>query len=103
MCECACNTYGDVESRFERDAAEWEDETLYMSTVIDMVTVPSYQRIIGLGPAVVPLIIERLREEPEHWFWALRAIVGEDKASGATSVLEAAHRWIEWYDQNHTA
>jgi hypothetical protein len=74
-----------------------------MSVVRDMVILPSYQHIIGLGPAAVPLIIERLRDEADHWFWALKAIVGEDKAAGATTVKEAARRWIEWYDKNCSA
>lgn len=91
----------DVKSRFERDAAEWEDQTEYMSVVLDMAMHPSYQRIIGLGPAAVPFIIDRLRKESDHWFWALSAIVGEDKAAGATTVSEATRRWIEWYDKYH--
>ena len=103
MCECVCRTYGDIEARFERDAAEWEDQSEYMSVVIDMITVPSYQRIIGLGPAAVPLIIERMREHPGHWFWALVHIVGEDMAAGTTTVPEATRRWIEWYDNSKSA
>jgi hypothetical protein len=90
-----------IKERFDRDAAQWKQETLYASTLFDMTqTNPSYQRIIGLGPAAVPLIIDRLRQEPDHWFWALNAIVGDDKAKGAQTMPEAAQRWIEWYDGN---
>ena len=91
--------------RFARDAAEWKHDSLNMSSVSDMVLLPSYQRIIGLGPAAVPLIMEDLRkglwfsdEGPDHWFWALTAIVGEDHASGCTTVKGAAQAWIAWWD-----
>lgn len=94
------NTQEEVRARFERDAAEWADESEYMSVVIDMVMLPSYLRIIGLGPAAVPLIIERMRENPGHWFMALVAIVGEDKAAGAKTVPEGTQRWINWYEDN---
>lgn len=87
-----------VVARFERDAAVWEAETACMSSVTDMVLNQAYQRIVGLGPAAVPLIINRLRRAPHHFFWALVAIVGEDKAAGATTMPEAAQRWIDWYD-----
>jgi hypothetical protein len=93
-------TVMDIKARFDRDAAEWLEKSEYMSTVHDMAMLPSYQRIIGLGPAAVPLIIERLRRDGDHWLWALVSIVGEDKAAGATTVSEAARRWIEWYDMN---
>lgn len=88
----------DVDSRFARDAKEWKQESEFMSVVTDMVLLDSYQRIIGLGPAAIPLIIEDLkRNGPEHWFWALTAIVGEDQAHGATDVPSAAQAWINWW------
>jgi hypothetical protein len=42
---------------------------------------PSYQQIIGMGPAALPLIFEELRQRPDHWFWALRMITGDDPVS----------------------
>ena len=49
-----------------------------MSMVHDMVLLPSYQRIIGMGMSVVPYILEDLEETGDHWFWALDAITGEN-------------------------
>lgn len=89
-----------VVDRFCRDAAEWKAETGHMSIVTDMVTHPAYQRIIGLGPPAVPLMIDDMRCKPAHWFWALTAIVGEDHAHGATTVAEAAKMWIDWFDEH---
>lgn len=92
-----------VKSQFERYAATWEEQASYMSTVYEMTRLPSYRRIVDLGPDVVPHIIERMRTKPGHWFWALKEIVGEDKAAGAITLAEATRRWIEWYDDNHLA
>jgi hypothetical protein len=92
---------GDVARIFSTSAAEWEAGTAAEGNALAIVMHPAYQRIIGLGPQAVPLIIDALRTEVDHWFWALRAIVGEDKALGAASLSEAAQRWIEWYDSEH--
>lgn len=93
----------DPAERFARDAAQWKQDSECMSSITDMVLLDSYQRIIGLGPAAVPLIIEDLTAGladaagPDHWFWALAAIVGEDHGHGATTVTEAAQNWVAWY------
>jgi hypothetical protein len=57
-----------------------------------------YQRIIGMGAPVVPLILEELRREPDQWFWALEAITGENPvpAGSAGKVREMAAAWLEW-------
>jgi hypothetical protein len=87
-----------VVERFERLRADWHQATWSMSSLTSMVMHPAYQAIIGLGPQVVPILIEDLRSEPEHWFWALRAIVGDDHGHGATTLREAADRWISWFE-----
>ncbi|MEG3848501.1 hypothetical protein QT971_14170 [Microcoleus sp. herbarium19] len=58
----------------------------------------AYQRIIGMGPAVVPLILRDLEQKPDHWFWALRAITGDNPVKpeqrGRMKLMTQA--WIEW-------
>lgn len=39
---------------------------------------PAYLRIIGMGAAAVPLILERMASKPGFWFAALRSITGVD-------------------------
>lgn len=78
----------------------WREKTGHYSVMIDAVIVPEYQRIIGMGEAALPLIIECLKEPGPEWFWALIAIVGVDHAAGATTVTEACDRWIEWYEKD---
>jgi hypothetical protein len=90
--------HDDVAAHFQRLRLNWETETAAYSSLTSMVMHPAYQQIIGLGPQVVPVLIDDLRSSPGHWFCALRAIVGEDKAYGAATVPEAAAMWVGWFE-----
>ena len=57
---------------------------------------PAYQRIIGMGWAVVPLLLNELQRQPDHWFWALQAITGEEPARGTETLQAAAEAWLNW-------
>lgn len=67
-----------LEMEFQELAAKWQEETWFSSSIIDMAMNQNYQRIIGKGMDVVPLILRELEREPDHWFWALSAITGEN-------------------------
>lgn len=90
----------DLRQRFEKYADEWRAQTAHFSVLSQRIMHPSYQRIIGLGPDVLPLIIKRLLTRPDHWFWALRSIAGEDEDPvrredvGKFAVMRAA--WLHW-------
>jgi hypothetical protein len=90
-----------VEERFRRLAAEWKAEARYLSNTVRMAMLPSYQRIIGLGMPAVPLILEELRREPHHWFWALEAITEANPVSPEAlgKTQEMARAWIDWGKQ----
>jgi hypothetical protein len=82
--------------QFEQLAASWEAETEFMSRQSQAVIHPDYQRIIGMGPVAVPLILERLRDNPDNWFWALAAITGEDPGENSTTLMDAREAWLDW-------
>jgi hypothetical protein len=77
---------------------KWKADTVYTSSMTDIVLHPAYQRIIGLGPDVVPYVLQELSENGGHWFWALQALTGENPVPqedrGRTKRMAAA--WIEW-------
>ena len=54
--------------RFLRLAAEWKDQSRYLSNSARMALPRPYQRIIGMGLPVVPLILEELQRELDQWF-----------------------------------
>ncbi len=78
-------------------ANEWEDASKFLSNTVQMALLRPYQRNIDMGPAVVPLILEELRREPDQWFWALEAITDENPITpeSAGDVERMAAAWID--------
>ena len=90
----------DLERRFRELAKKWHKETRFISSVTKMVTHPAYLRIIGMGPAAVPLLLRELERTRDHWFVALHAITGEDPAPPRASFDEAVEAWLAWGKRN---
>lgn len=86
-----------LEEEFRELAARWREETEHLSST-DVFTHPDYQRIIGLGSEIVPVILRDLAVTGAHWFWALRAITGENpvRAEDAGNVRRMTVAWLAW-------
>jgi hypothetical protein len=69
---------------------------MFVSAAQTIVLHPAYQRIIGLGYPVVPLILRELQERPSHWFAALSAITGEDPADPNADFNGRVRAWLAW-------
>jgi hypothetical protein len=68
----------DLADRFQALLKTWKHETAFSSSTTQRAMHPAYQGIIGLGPRVVPLMLDELKRDPCDLFWALKAITGED-------------------------
>jgi len=77
-------------------AEQWRSETGMLSIVQQKAIHPAYQRIIGMGKPVLPLIFRELQNKQEHWLWALRAITGEEPAANANDFKSAVAAWLDW-------
>ncbi|MEK6336813.1 MAG: hypothetical protein AABM67_17950 [Acidobacteriota bacterium] len=90
-----------LELRFQSLADQWRKDTAHLSSVTKQVMHPSYQRIIGLGPAVLPILLQELRKESGYWFWALNAITGEDpiRPEDLGDVPRMTEAWLNWGKQ----
>ena len=87
----------DARQRFEQLASTWETETRFLSDPGRMILHPAYQQIIGMGMGAVPLILARLAQRPDHWFWALRSITGESPViSRGRGMKHARQAWLRW-------
>ena len=88
----------DIKELFEELKTDWKTRTRYLSNSAQIAAIRSYQRIIGMGPPALPLILKELERETDHWFWALEAISGENPvpANQAGRVEDMARTWIEW-------
>jgi hypothetical protein len=91
-------TKAELRDRFLRLASDWKEQSRYLSNSAAMAMLMPYQQIIGMGKEALPLILEELRREPAQWFWALRAITGEDpvppEAAGMVRLM--ADAWVKW-------
>ena len=87
-----------IRERFDELKDDWKSKTRHLSNTAQISLVFSYQQIIGMGPAVVPLILAELEREPDQWFWALEAITGECPIAqcDAGDVEASALAWVEW-------
>ena len=94
----ASNPDESIDSRFERLKYEWKLESKHQSNTKQMAMLQSYQQIIGLGPSVLPLLLRELAREPDHWFWALEAITGQNPvaADAVGNVAAMATAWLAW-------
>jgi hypothetical protein len=88
----------ELEDTFLQLSRQWREERPPSSFVEDLVLHPAYQRIIGLGQEIVPLILRELQQQPDHWFWALHCITGEDPVdtADAGNLNRMADAWVEW-------
>jgi hypothetical protein len=88
--------------RFRALAAEWKTRSRHLSNTTQMAMLKPYQQIIGMGDAALPLILEELQREPDHWFWALEAITQENPVSEDSrgKVREMADAWLAWGKKN---
>lgn len=77
---------------------EWEAKTALLSSITEITLHPAYQQIIGMGTAVIPFILAELKRKSAHWFWALKAITGEDPVlpEQRGRMNEMREAWLRW-------
>jgi hypothetical protein len=90
-----------VEERFRSLSQSWRNETAHLSSFTKRVLNPHYQQIIGMGPAVVALLLRDLAKQPRDWFWALHSITGENPvaAQDEGDVAAMSKAWLNWGKQ----
>src|SRR2546430_1054250 len=87
-----------VEQRFRRLEAAWFADTYVLSSYTKIVNHPAFRDIIGLGEAVVPLMLRDLEERPRLWVWALPEITGADPVlvEDAGNIAKMSEAWLRW-------
>jgi hypothetical protein len=88
----------DLRERFRQLVAQWKEQSRHLSNTAQMAMLKPYQHIIGLGERALPLILEELQREPDHWFWALEAIAHENPVppEAAGKLRPTADAWLAW-------
>ena len=83
---------------FQALVEAWRQKVQFLSSVTEMSLHPAYQRIIGMGASVLPLLLRELENRPDHWFWALTAITGVDPVQPADrgKIEKMSEAWLKW-------
>ena len=88
--------------RFTELADQWDRETWLLSNSSHAIEHPAHKEIVSMGEPVVPLILERMREDRRHWYFALRAITGANPVNpadrGKVAIMQEA--WLQWGEVN---
>src|SRR5947208_8309388 len=84
-------------TRFQSLVQQWKKDTAHLSNIGKKALHPAYQEIIGMGKAVVPLLLAELKREPDDWFWALHAITGAKPVSAGSqgNIKAMADAWLQ--------
>lgn len=92
------NASDTLRREFQKHERKWVAETMFHSSPVERYLHPSYARIIGLGQPVIPHILASLEKTPNDWFYALRAITGENPVpdSIAGDVVAMSGVWLDW-------
>lgn len=94
----------DVKTTFDRLCEDWlrfldSPELRHSSRPADYTRHPSYEGIVQLGAAALPLIVEKLPEGQFFLNAAMARITGIDlrrQLPLAASEQEVARRWVGW-------
>jgi hypothetical protein len=88
----------DSAKKFKRLLELWRKETEYMSSMTQAFLHPAYQEIVGMGKEALPFIFRAMEQNPDWFFWALRAITGENpvRTEHRGRLKEMTIDWIEW-------
>jgi hypothetical protein len=90
----------DLVSEFNWHVQKWKIDTRHFSSVRAMVSHPSYRRIMGMGKDGLPLLLQELNRQPNHWLVALNAMTGLDPVPVGATFNEAVSVWLDWGRKN---
>ena len=84
--------------QFEELFQKWHTETALLSSGTAIVSHTAYQQIISMGDVVIPFILMKLQKNPQHLFFALYQITGDNPVplSHAGNLDKMTADWLDW-------
>ena len=86
------------ELKFQLLAESWKEESRFFSFANQSAQLHSYQAIIDMGISALPFIFKEMKDEPNHWFTALKTITGENPVSQEHkgNIQFMTNDWLQW-------
>jgi hypothetical protein len=85
-----------ISETFKEHVERWHKDTLALSSIPEKINHPSYLKIIALGKAAIPLILEELRARPTYWFAALEALTDDGPIGPFKRFDNQRAAWLKW-------
>lgn len=84
--------------RFEELFQKWKSETALLSNANAIVSHPAYLAIIEMGESAVPFVLMKIQNDPQHLFYALFKMTGENPVplAHAGDLAKMSADWIAW-------
>ncbi len=102
FCRPISRLRSDPVRRFYELLWTWSQEVKTLSDIDAICTHPAYQQIIGMGETALPLIFREVQRGEDYWFWALKAITGDDPVPeedrGRITVMK--RHWVRWANEH---
>ncbi len=88
----------ELEAAFQALVKQWREENHGVSSTNQISMHSAYQQIIGMGDAVIPLLLRELEKKSGQWFWALKSIAREDPVppENRGKTKEMIKAWLDW-------
>lgn len=87
-----------TQAKFEVLFQQWKSEVALLSSASAITQNAAYQQIIAMGASVIPFILIKLQQDPQHLFVALYQITGENPVplEHAGHLEKMTNDWLEW-------
>ncbi len=87
-----------IRDQFEYLFQTWKSETALCSSASMILKHHAYQKIINLGETILPFILIKLQNDPQHLFFALYQITGENPVplAHAGHLEKMTKDWLSW-------
>lgn len=92
-----------IKQKFNELAQRWDEETIDLSSLTEILSHESYLAIIALGRPVLPLLFSELEKHPNYWFTAISSILrANDEYSDVVdeadygNLQKMTDAWLEW-------
>jgi hypothetical protein len=87
-----------MKERFQSLLEKWESETIFSSSIYQIIENVHFKQIVQMDKNVIPYIIDEIDKRPSNLVWALNMITGATiNTTERITVSEACKTWVKLF------
>ncbi|WP_282179051.1 hypothetical protein [Maribacter stanieri] len=87
-----------LKDKFDVLVDNWEKNTIFESSISNIIKDDNFETILEMGNKAIPLIIDQIDLEPSTLVWALNIITGKSMNSvGRETIEQICKKWVKAY------